>query len=119
MSFVVLISNDYAFYDVSYVVVSIIVLYQQLGHVALDRNPGPGITPLLFFDKSQEVFIVHVTIDSSTHYPAFVPVGLHCQTQSLSCRVLGRYVVCTIFVMVFGMTRSEPIRSRTELQSTA
>ena len=48
---------------------------------------------------------MHVLIDSSTHYPAFYTVGLHCQTPTLTHACLCREAVCTIFMMVFGMTR--------------
>ena len=48
---------------------------------------------------------MHVPIDSSTHYPAFQTVGLHCQTPTLTHCVPCREAVCTIFMMVFGMTR--------------
>ena len=30
------------------------------------------------YDWSQEIFYVHVPIDTSTHYPALYTVGLHC-----------------------------------------
>ena len=40
------------------------------GFVALDRNPEPGYNTLLC-DWSQEIYIEHVPIDSSTQYPAF------------------------------------------------
>ena len=36
------------------------------GHVALDRNLGPGYDTLLL-----RMIPVHFPIDSSTHYPAF------------------------------------------------
>ena len=48
---------------------------------------------------------MHFPIDSSTHYPAFKTVGLHCQTPTLTHACLCREAVCTIFMMVFGMTR--------------
>ena len=48
---------------------------------------------------------MHFPIDSSTHYPAFHTVGLHYQTPTLTHCVPCREAVCTIFMMVFGMTR--------------
>ena len=39
-----------------------------------------------------------------TLYPAFQTVGLHCQTPTLTHACLCREAVCTIFMMVFGMT---------------
>ena len=48
---------------------------------------------------------MHVPIDSSTHYSAFQTVGLHCQTPTLAHCVPCREAVCTIFMMVFGMSR--------------
>ena len=42
------------------------------GHVALDRNLGPGYNSLLMqFIPGDDKQIVHVPKDSSTHYPAF------------------------------------------------
>ena len=48
---------------------------------------------------------MHFPIDSSTHCLAFTTVGLHCQTPTLTHACLCREAVCTIFMMVFGMTR--------------
>ena len=48
---------------------------------------------------------MHVPIDSSTHYLAFQTVRLHCQNPTLMHACLCREAVCTIFLMVFGMTR--------------
>ena len=53
---------------------SIRVLYDIECNVALYINPEPGFNTYLF-DWSQDTFIVHVPIDSSTHYPAFYTVG--------------------------------------------
>ena len=47
---------------------------------------------------------MHFPIDSSTLYPAFQTVGLHCQTPTLTHCVPCREAVCTIFMTVFGMT---------------
>ena len=52
---------------------------------ALDRNPGPGNETL-----SKEIFVVHVPIDSSTHYLAFYKVRLHSQTPTLLVGKAGR-----------------------------
>ena len=38
------------------------------GHVALDRNLGLGYNTLLLRLIPGEIFIVHIPIDSSTHY---------------------------------------------------
>ena len=43
------------------------------GHAALDTKPYS-------FNWSQEIFIVHVPIDSSIHYPVSYTVRLQCQT---------------------------------------
>ena len=51
------------------------------GHEALDRIPGPGYNTILLWLITGEVL---VPIDSSTHYPAFWTVGLHCQTPTLT-----------------------------------
>ena len=48
---------------------------------------------------------MHAHIDSSTHYPAFKTIGLHSLTPTLTHCVPCREAVCTIFMMVFGMTR--------------
>ena len=41
-------------------------------------------------DWSQEIFKEYVPIDSSTHYPAFSTVGLHCQTPTLTHYAMQR-----------------------------
>ena len=41
-------------------------------------------------------------MDSPTHYPAFNTVALYCQTSNLKP---SKEAVCSIFTMVFGMTR--------------
>ena len=41
------------------------------GHVALDRNSGPGTIPYYSNDWSQEIFKVYVPIDSAIHHQAF------------------------------------------------
>ena len=46
-------------------------------------------------------------INSSTHYPVFKTVRLHCQTPTRTHCVPCREAVCTIFMMVFGMTQPE------------
>ena len=45
-------------------------------------------------DWSNEIFIVHVPIDSSTHYAAFYTFGLHCQTPTLTpaCQAGSQFV---------------------------
>ena len=49
-------------------------------HVALDRNPGPGNDILHFPLISHEIFRVHVP----TYCPAFLTVGRHCQTPTIT-----------------------------------
>ena len=54
-------------------------IFKIEGHEALDRNPGRDTLPYSY-DWSQEIFIVHVPIGSSTHYPAtakLLPVQMH------------------------------------------
>ena len=46
------------------------VFIDSKGHVALDRNPGPGYNTLLLWIIPWDL-LVHVSIDSSTHYLAF------------------------------------------------
>ena len=75
--------------------------FDSEGHVALDRNPGTGYDTLLLRMIPRDL-LSDIPIDSSTHYPAFWTVGLHCQTPHC---VPCREAVCTIFMMFFGMTR--------------
>ena len=53
------------------------------GHVVLDKIRDRDMIPYPY-DRSQEIFIVHVPITNSTHYPAFYTVRLHCQTPTLT-----------------------------------
>ena len=80
------------------------VLFGSEGHVALDRNPGPGYDTLLLRMIPGDLLSVcphrqfHTLpglLDSRTAPPT--PTLTHC--------VPGREAVCTIFTMVFGMTR--------------
>ena len=54
-------------------------------------------------DWSQGIFEVHVTIDSSTHYPAFYSWVALSNSYPVDC-MPSREAVCTICMMVFGMT---------------
>ena len=49
-------------------------------YIVLDKNLGLGYDTYSC-DWSQEFYIVYVPIDSSTHYPAFCTVRLHCQNS--------------------------------------
>ena len=65
------------------------------------------------FYRSAEIFIVHVPIDKFTHYPAFSPVGLHCQTPTLmlACQT-GRHFIpflCRSLVCPSQGTNPQPI----------
>ena len=50
---------------------SIRVLFGSEGHVALDRNPGPGYNTLLLRLIPGDLLSACPHIDSSTHYLAF------------------------------------------------
>ena len=60
-------------------------------------------TIVYFNDWSQEIFIVHVPIDSSTRYLAFYTVRLYSQNSTIVPVVQAGMWVCTIFMMIFGM----------------
>ena len=57
-------------------------LIRESAFVALDKNLRPGYNTLLL-RSIQEIFIVHVHIDSSKHYLAFCTARLHFQTLTL------------------------------------
>ena len=62
------------------------------GHAALDKNLWLRYNNIPYScDWSQEIFIVHVPIDSSICYLAFFMVGLYCQTPTRipACQVMG------------------------------
>ena len=74
--------------------------FDSEGHVALDRNLGPGYNTLLLRIIPGDLFSAcpHRIPHTSR------PVGLHCQTPTLTHCVPWE-AVCPIFMMVFGMTR--------------
>ena len=55
-------------------------------------------------DRSKNTFLVFVSIDSSTYYPAFSQSS--CIAKPLpQCLCAKQEAVCTIFIMISGMTR--------------
>ena len=77
------------------------------GHVALDRNPGTGYDTLLLRMIPRDLFsafphrqfhTLPSLLDSWAALPNSYPNALRAMQ--------GRGAVCTIFMMVFGMTRS-------------
>ena len=81
------------------------MLFQQRRPCSTRKKSGTGIRYPTLTNDPRRSFKCMSPIDSSTHYPAFYTVGLHCQTSTLTHACLCREAVCTIFMMVFGMTR--------------
>ena len=72
-------------------------------HVALDtRNPGPEYNTTILRLILGDLYSAYSHRQFYTQ-PDLYTVGLHYQTITNS--VLSRDAVCTIFMMVFGMTR--------------
>ena len=75
------------------------------GHVALDRNPGPGYDTLLLWlipgdflsaCPHRQFHTLPDLLDSRAALPNSYPNAL---------RAMQGGILCTIFMMVFGMTR--------------
>ena len=60
-----------------------VVFFGIEGHVALDRNLGPGYNTLLLQLIPGDLLSA-CPHRQFTHYPAFKTVGLHCQTATLT-----------------------------------
>ena len=59
------------------------------------RNPGPGYNTILIQLILGDFYSPCPQVDSSTHYPAFYTVRLHCQTPTLMphvCQAGGQFV---------------------------
>ena len=76
------------------------VLFWQRSHVALDRNQGPGYDTLL-------LRLIKGDLLSACPHRQFHTLPSLFDSLTLTHCVPCREAVCTIFMMVFGMTRAE------------
>ena len=86
-------------------VLSIIVLFfGSEGHVALDRNPGPGYDTLLLRMIPGDLLSAFPHRQFHT-FPGLLHSWAAQPNSNPNACMPIREAVCTIFMMVFGMTR--------------
>ena len=90
------------------------MLFGSEGHVALDRNPGPGYDTLLLRMIPGDLLSAFPHRQFHT-IPGLLDSWAALPNSTLLHACLCREAVCTIFMMVFGMTRprGEPTTYRT------
>ena len=81
------------------------MLFSSEGHVAQDRNPGPGYNTIpLPLISGYRLYIIACPHSQFHTLTGLLDSRLHCKTPTLRHAYLYREAVCTIFMMVLGMT---------------